>query len=119
MDEAYPSVMGYYDVLKKIHGILKPKTYLEIGIRNGDSFQIASPQTLCIGIDPNPQINVPLNANAKIFKTTSDEFFHAHDIKQLLGGQHIDLAFIDGMHLFEYAFRDFVNLERYLRIILL
>ena len=25
----------------------------------------------------------------------------------------LDLVFIDGMHLFEYALRDFMNVERY------
>ena len=42
---------------------------------------------------------------------TSDEFFAEHDLRELLGGP-VELAFIDGLHLFEQVLRDFVNLER-------
>ena len=30
-----------------------------------------------------------------------------------LGGKTLDLAFIDGMHHFEFALRDFINVEKY------
>src|SRR5256885_12302956 len=45
--------------------------------------------------------------------TTLFRSFAEHDLSKELGGRPVDLAFIDGMHLFEFALRDFVNLERY------
>ena len=33
------------------------------------------------------------------------------DVPALLGGRPLDMAFIDGMHRFEYALRDFINIE--------
>ena len=41
---------------------------------------------------------------------TSDEFFAKFDPRDALGSK-IDLAFLDGQHLFEYVLRDFMNTE--------
>src|SRR5207248_8532142 len=46
---------------------------------------------------------------ARVFRETSDAFFAARDPVVELGGNTVDLAFIDGMHLFEYALRDVMN----------
>jgi hypothetical protein len=102
----------YLDVLARIRDYLKPRTYVEIGIFQGDSLRLAKPPTLAIGIDPNPQLTEPLAANHKVFAETSDAFFAARDLRAEFGGLPVDLAFIDGMHHFEYALRDFANLER-------
>ncbi len=48
-----------------------------------------------------------------MFAETSDAFFAGRDPRAELGGLPIDLAFIDGMHQFEFALRDFANLERF------
>jgi hypothetical protein len=48
-----------------------------------------------------------------VFAETSDAFFAGRDLRAELGGLPVDLAFIDGMHRFEFALRDFANLERY------
>ena len=45
---------GYFRVLARIHEHLKPATYLEIGVDQGLSFEIVRPETLALGVDPNP-----------------------------------------------------------------
>jgi hypothetical protein len=46
-----------------------------------------------------------------MFQMQSDTFFEMYDPVAVLGGP-IDLAFLDGMHLFEYLLRDFIHTER-------
>lgn len=100
--------MNRYEFLGHLHGILKPKTYLEIGVQYGWSFALSSFAETAIGIDPQPL--VAPTGNQVIFAMTSDRYFatHAGAVQD-----PIDLAFIDGMHLHEYAFRDFQNVEEY------
>jgi hypothetical protein len=43
---------------------------------------------------------------------TSDAFFEQYDVRDLFGGLPVDIGYIDGLHLFEFALRDFINLER-------
>ncbi len=105
---------GRGTVLREIHNVLKPKLYLEIGIRDGYSLICANSKTNVIGIDPNPIIAYELSSKTKIFKETSDDFFKNHDIEQMYK-QKIDLAFIDGMHLFDFVLRDFINVEKHSR----
>ena len=102
----------YYTVLGWIHEILHPANYVEIGIRHGDSLRLAGPTTRCIGIDPEPTIEAPLPPNVQVFRLTSNEFFETCKLADLLGSNAFSLAFIDGLHLFEQALLDFVNLER-------
>lgn len=105
----------YFQILARIHEYVKPATYLEIGIENGYSFKIVRPETLALGVDPNPRIRKALASNQRVYAQTSDDFFAQHDVKSELGGKTLDLGFIDGMHQFEYALRDFINMEKYCR----
>ena len=103
----------YFRVLARIHAHLQPATYVEIGVDQGRSFDIVRPETLTLGIDPNPRLHKPPGAKQRVYAQTSDDFFAKHDVFAELGGKPVELAFIDGMHQVEYAFRDFINLERY------
>ncbi len=101
----------YVLVLERIHRLLKPRVYVEIGVDAGTSMRVAAPETLCFGVDPAPVVSTALPPNVRIFAQTSDSFFARSDLPALIGGS-IELALIDGMHHFEFALRDFMNLER-------
>lgn len=102
----------YFSVLSRVHQYLKPRTYLEVGVFRGASLKIVPESTAAIGIDPEPQLASPPGPNQKVFAETSDGFFAKHDVAAEFGGLPIDMAFIDGMHQFEFALRDFINIER-------
>jgi hypothetical protein len=103
----------YYDLLARLQKLLQPRTYVEIGIRTGESFALAKTAVRSVAIDPAPDLKAALPAGARLFKLTSDDFFASHDLRAELGNKAVDLAFIDGMHLFEFALRDFINLEKH------
>ena len=97
----------YLDILKSIHTQFQPTNYLEIGVRVGKSLSLATCPS--IAIDPEPELNLDEFSNVSFFQSTSDYFFeHQTDS---IPKQGIDLAFIDGMHLFEFVLRDFMNIE--------
>jgi hypothetical protein len=103
---------NYFRMLARIHRHLRPRTYLEIGVSRGDSLTCVLPETSVLGIDPQPNLAKPPPANVRIYRETSDDFFAKYSPAAELGGQPVELAFIDGMHHFEYALRDFLNVER-------
>lgn len=103
----------YFRVLARIHEHLKPATYLEIGVDQGCCFEIVRPETLTLGVDPNPRLRKPVGPRQRVFAQTSDNFFEKCDVVSELGGKTLDLAFIDGMRHLEFALRDFINVEKY------
>jgi hypothetical protein len=107
------SVSGvfYLDFLRQAHERLEPPTYLEIGIRNGDSLALA--RSSSVGIDPAYRLRVAPPPDTKLFRQTSDDYFERPDPLLALAGRPVAFSFIDGMHLAEFALRDFVNVERH------
>jgi hypothetical protein len=104
---------GYQQWLSWLHERLHPQYYCEIGIASGKTLGLARPETCVIGVDPNFNIVEPLPAWSKLFRLPSDEFFQAGHASATLGENQVDLSFIDGLHTFDQALRDFVNLERH------
>lgn len=100
-----------HEFLARVHELLRPRHYLEIGIRTGASLALAD--CPAVGIDPDFAITAELHNWVHLFRTTSDEYFTRPNPLAPTDGHPFDLAFIDGMHLFEFAFRDFVNVERH------
>ena len=114
-EDLRPDIEGesYITMLDRLHRVLRPRTYLEIGSRTGESLSVV--QCATIAVDPDFQLTPdflggkPLCA---LYRTTSDRFFADVDPKVVLGGP-IEFAFLDGMHLAEFLLRDFMNVERH------
>jgi hypothetical protein len=103
--------MFYLDFLKGIHETLKPPTYLEIGVRHGDSLALA--HHMAIGVDPQPRLRGrELGERTKLYRQTSDEFFARARPLRFVEGHKVAFSFIDGLHHAEFALRDFINVER-------
>lgn len=98
-----------HEFLDMLHEHLKPRGYLEIGVYQGASLQLVRRGTPAIGIDPTPILHGYFPGTTMVSRTTSDNYFEAGAPAL----EFLDLAFIDGMHLFEFALRDFMNVEKY------
>ena len=126
--------MKRHDFLRELHGLTKPRNYLEIGVNDGKSLALSRVPT--IGVDPAFKVTVPIHCDIQLVKATSDAFFaRADPIRHLRSGRNplrnmrrgrslfghwsgsttLDLAFVDGLHVFEFALRDFMNVERFSR----
>jgi predicted O-methyltransferase YrrM len=102
--------MHLHEFLGHVNEIVKPKTYLEIGVQHGYSLNQAHTADIAIGIDPQPLTKA--TGNQEIFTMTSDTYFDpvmSHGVID-----HVDLAFVDGLHHAEQAMRDFLNICSYL-----
>jgi hypothetical protein len=102
----------YLDFLAALHERLAPRTYLEIGVAGGHS--LARSRCRSIGVDPAFSVDQEIVAPASLLRCTSDEYFArlAADGSTPFGALPVDLAYVDGMHHFEFALRDFIGLER-------
>ncbi len=103
----------YTEYLKQIHRVVKPFSYLEIGVHRGVTLSFAT--CPMVGIDPNFQMqdnSIGQRTKTYLFELESDAFFAQHDLRNYLP-DGVDFAFLDGMHLFEFLLRDFMNTEKY------
>lgn len=101
----------YKEILAELHEVLRPSTYFEIGTDTGATLTLAMCESIAVDPAFNLQTNVLRGKTAcHLFQMTSDDFFARYDPRQILG-HPIDLAFLDGMHWFEYLLRDFTNTE--------
>lgn len=104
------SDMHYLSWLKEAHEILKPGVYFEIGTESGVSLSLASCESFAV--DPDFKVTTDVVGKKPalyMYRGTSDSFFDDAILAKM--ERRVDLAFLDGMHLFEYLLRDFINTE--------
>jgi len=104
--------MTRHELLEGLHKKTRPRTYLEIGIRTGRSMVLSRCRS--IGVDPLFKIDNPIHCDVQLIKATSDDFFAGDQPLAHFEGVPVDLAFIDGMHLSDFALRDFINIEPFM-----
>ncbi|WP_404392521.1 class I SAM-dependent methyltransferase [Humibacillus xanthopallidus] len=101
--------MSRHTLLKELHHRLQPRTYLEVGVNDGASLALSRARS--IGVDPSFRIVKELECDVQLVRATSDDFFARDRATSHFGDTPVDLAFIDGMHLSDFALRDFMNIE--------
>jgi hypothetical protein len=113
--KSIPDLAGedYLVALRRLHRELRPRTYLEVGTSQGNSFRLA--ECASVAVDPAFQITedvIGTKPVCALYQMTSDRYFEDYDPKSVLGGP-IEMAFLDGMHHCEVLLRDFINTERH------
>ena len=103
----------YYALLAELHRRRRPRLYLEIGVHQGTSLALALPTTEVVGVDPDPQVETEPRPGIEIVAMTSDEFFASDRAPALLGGQRLDMVFVDGLHHHEQVLADLAHVEPY------
>jgi hypothetical protein len=101
----------YYDRLRRVHDLLNPATYLEIGVNVGNSLAGVGAPTVAVAVDPDPRVREPIQVGCHLYRETSTEFFTNHDVRSLFGGNGPSLVFIDGLHEFPTSLEDFWQVE--------
>ena len=102
--------LHYTKFLDQIHATRLFDWYLEIGCRTGRTFAPVRSKT--VAVDPFflAETNIiGAKPALHLFQTTSDAFFASEFLPKL--GITLSFSFLDGMHLFEYLLRDFINTE--------
>ncbi|MEV6109009.1 class I SAM-dependent methyltransferase [Streptomyces sp. NPDC051940] len=125
--------MDRHGFLRRLHQVYRPRNYLEIGVNDGRSLALS--RVPSVAIDPAFKVVKSISCDVHLVKATSDSFFARKDpllhlrtgrnpfralarrdpLAVLGGDPKLELSFIDGMHLFEFALRDFINVERHSR----
>jgi hypothetical protein len=109
---ALPELADYYEALAHAHDVVRPDVYLEVGVHEGHSFRLATEAKLVVGVDLAMNLRFDAPPGARLFHTTSDEFF-TRDADDVFRSAPVDLAFVDGLHHWDQTLRDVAHTERH------
>lgn len=102
--------LPYGTFFRDLHAQAAFDWYMEVGCRSGQIFALAPGKT--IAVDPFFQVErnvIGAKPALHVFQQTSDDFFAEGFLAR--NGIRLSVSFLDGMHLFEFLLRDFMNTE--------
>ncbi len=105
----------YLEAMGLLAKLIDAKTYLEIGTGHGHS--LAKVECATVAVDPKFQFSAEAlegKPTCFLFQMASDAFFREYCLGDYFK-RGVDLAFLDGLHRFEYLLRDFYNTEVWCR----
>lgn len=105
----------YVDFMAHVRRLFNVETYFEIGTDTGMSLEPVN--CAAIAVDPSFKLKTPVIGSkplCMLFQMTSDAFFEKYDLTGLFGAP-VQMAFLDGLHYYEYLLRDFMNVEKHMR----
>lgn len=105
--------MHYVKFMTALMDEFKVQSYFEIGTSTGKS--LAPVKCKSVAVDPAFALTQPSVGSKEFcmfFQLSSDAFFAKYNLSSLLGGP-FDVAFLDGLHVYEYLLRDFMNAEKH------
>ena len=105
--------LHYLQFLPRFVHLKKAASYFEIGVNKGKS--LSRIHCASVGVDPEFVVEADIigkKPSLHLFQVKSDEFFASHRLTMFFP-KGVDVAFLDGMHQFEFLLRDFINTEKY------
>lgn len=108
------SGLHYHQFLRRLQNARSVRSYLEIGVNKGRSLRHI--RCGAIGIDPKFIIDCDVRANKPflhLLEMTSDEYFETVRTDKIFPSG-LNVAFLDGLHLFENLLNDFINVESFM-----
>jgi capsular polysaccharide biosynthesis protein len=106
---------NFYSIIVKLHQQLRPASYFEIASQSDDMLAVANCPAIIVA--PELSVNQEVLGDKPVcmmFRMSSDAFFAEYSPRTLLG-RPLDMAFINGVRLFEFVLRDFANTEKSMR----
>ena len=101
----------YAELLEKLLRSEEPKTYIEFGIRGGQTLALAKPPTFAIGVEQNPNVTVRFTAPTRVYDMPGIDYLESGRMETVTERKHFDIALLRAPRSFEDAYDLFTGLE--------
>ena len=101
------------EVLEELHETLSPSTYVQLGVRRGAALRSVGIATRCVVVASGAKIDLDVVGPDEYYPMPSKAFFNHHDLRHLLGGDAVGLAFLRSPSSYEVLLEEFIAIERH------